>query len=312
MSVDVDAVTFELYGLRPGEFTAARDAYVARARREKDTAAAAAIGRLRKPTLGVWAANLLARSRPDQAEALLRLGLELRRAHRELDGRQLRALSHEQHQVIGALVREAEQLAAGAGERLRDAALREIEEILRRVLADDEAARQWASGCMAKAPTGVVGFDGLEPEPGAAPPPTAPAPPPAAPAPRRTAPAPARTAPASVPAPARTAGGREDAAARRAAEERRAERAAAREQAADAAAALHGADRRLAEAAAERDRAEGDADALRDELTALQPRVDAAREAKRLHRQAEQAQTKARRTAESAARRLEELDGSEG
>ncbi|WP_374777677.1 hypothetical protein OG756_37690 [Streptomyces sp. NBC_01310] len=308
MSVDVDAVTFELYGLRPGEFTAARDAYVARARREKDTAAAAAIGRLRKPTLGVWAANLLARSRPDQAEALLRLGLELRRAHRELDGAQLRALSHEQHQVIGALVREAGQLAAGAGERLRDAALREIEEILRRVLADEEAARQWASGCLAKAPTGVVGFDGLEPEPGAAPPP-------AAPAPRRTAPAPARTAPGSAPAPARTAGGREDAAARRAAEKHRAERAAAREQAADAAAALHGADRRLAEAAAERDRAEGDADALRDELAALQQRVDAARqtarEAKRLHRQAEQAQTKARRTAQSAARRLEELDGSE-
>ncbi|MFI1285712.1 hypothetical protein ACH4U5_34000 [Streptomyces sp. NPDC020858] len=185
MSVDVDAVTFELYGLRPGEFTAARDAYVARARREKDTAAAAAIGRLRKPTLGVWAANLLARSRPDQAEALLRLGLELRRAHRELDGGQLRALSHEQHQVIGALVREAGQLAAGAGERLRDAALREIEEILRRVLADEEAARQWASGCMAKAPTGVVGFDGLEPEPGAAPPPAAPAPRPTAPHPAR-------------------------------------------------------------------------------------------------------------------------------
>ncbi|MEJ8640805.1 hypothetical protein WKI68_03740 [Streptomyces sp. MS1.HAVA.3] len=196
MSVDVEAVTFELYGLRPGEFTAARDAYVARARREKDTAAAAAIGRLRKPTLGVWAANLLVRSRPDQAEALLRLGLELRRAHRELDGGQLRALSHEQHQVIGALVREAGQLAAAAGERLRDAALREIEEILRRVLADEEAARQWASGCMAKAPTGVVGFDGLEPAPGAAPTP-------AAPAPRRTAPPPLGRPPPPPPPPPR-------------------------------------------------------------------------------------------------------------
>lgn len=299
MSVDVEAVTFELYGLRPVEFTSARDAYVARARREKDTAAATAIGRLRKPTLGVWAANLLARSHPDQAEALLRLGLELRRAHRELDGGQLRALSHQQHQVIGALVREAGQLAAAAGERLRDAALREIEEILRRVLADEEAARQWASGCMAKAPTGTVGFEGLETAPGAAPTPSAPAS-------RRTAPA---------PTPVRAASSREDAEARRAAEERRARLAAAREQAVDAATALEDADRRLAEAAAERDRTEGDVDALGDELADLQQRVEAAREAtrdaKRLHRQAEQAQAKARRAAESAARRLEELDRSE-
>lgn len=41
--MDVDAVVLELYGLRPADFTAARDARAARARREKDTAAAAAI-----------------------------------------------------------------------------------------------------------------------------------------------------------------------------------------------------------------------------------------------------------------------------
>ncbi|MFI1447040.1 hypothetical protein [Streptomyces virginiae] len=48
--MDADAVIFEVYALRPADFTGARDAYVARARREKDTAAAATIGGLRRPT----------------------------------------------------------------------------------------------------------------------------------------------------------------------------------------------------------------------------------------------------------------------
>ncbi|MFF1783332.1 hypothetical protein [Streptomyces virginiae] len=41
---------FEVYVLRPADFTGARDAYVARARREKEIAAAATIGGLRRPT----------------------------------------------------------------------------------------------------------------------------------------------------------------------------------------------------------------------------------------------------------------------
>ncbi|MGW7330632.1 hypothetical protein ACWGIU_18965, partial [Streptomyces sp. NPDC054840] len=173
--MDVDAVIFELYGLRPADFTKARDAYVVQARREKDTAAAAAIGGLRRPNLAVWAANLLARTRPDLAEGLLDLGTELRRAHRELDGERLRALSHQQHRVIGALSGEAAQLAAGAGEGLRETALREVGVIFHGLLGDDDAARRWAAGRLAKPPPLTVGFEGLEPAPGAAPPPAAPA-----------------------------------------------------------------------------------------------------------------------------------------
>ncbi|MFD9165970.1 hypothetical protein ACFVZ8_28880, partial [Streptomyces sp. NPDC059558] len=144
--MDVDAVVLELYGLRPADFTAARDARAARARREKDTAAAAAIAALRKPTLAVWAANLLARTHPDRAEALLHLGTELRRAYRELDGAQLRALSHEQHRVIAALAAEAGHVAAGAGEQLRESVVREVEGIFHGLLADEGTARQWAAG----------------------------------------------------------------------------------------------------------------------------------------------------------------------
>ncbi|MFG2994845.1 hypothetical protein ACGFZK_37050 [Streptomyces sp. NPDC048257] len=297
MNVDVDAVIFELYGLKPADFTAARDAYVARARREKDTAAVAAIRGLRKPTLGVWAANLLARTHPDQAEALLRLGTELRRAHRELDGERMRALSHEQHGVIGALAGEAGELAAGAGERLSETVLGELAGLFHGLLADEDAARRWAAGNLAKAPTAGVGFDGLEPAPGVAPSPAAPAapvvpaPPPAAPAPRRKAAVPARPA---------------------ADDEARAARRAAEKEAADASVALRRAEEGLTEAASARHRAEADAADLRDELATLQQRAEearrTAREAKQLHRQAEQAHAKAARAAEKTARRLEQLD----
>ncbi len=276
--MDVDAVVLELYGLRPADFTAARDARAARARREKDTDSAAAIGALRKPTLAVWAANLLARTHPDRAESLLRLGTELRRAYQELDGAQLRALSHEQHRVIAALAAEAGHVAAEAGEPLRESVVREVEGIFHGLLADEETARQWAAGCLRKAPTAAVGFEGLEPAPGAAP--------------RRTAEDPAPPA-----ADKDTT-------------------AAAREQAAQASAALQTAEEHLSEAAAARDRAEADAAELRGELAALKERVETARraaqEAKRLHRQAEQARAKAERAAQKAARRLAEADRSGG
>ncbi|MGW6708764.1 hypothetical protein ACWGDE_28280 [Streptomyces sp. NPDC054956] len=44
--MDADSVAVELYGLRPSEFTAARDAYVAKARKAGDKPLAAAIGAL--------------------------------------------------------------------------------------------------------------------------------------------------------------------------------------------------------------------------------------------------------------------------
>ncbi|MFB6819993.1 hypothetical protein ACFCXA_00190 [Streptomyces virginiae] len=299
--MDADAVIFELYGLRPADFTAARDAYVAQARREKDTTAAATLRGLRRPTLAVWAVNLLARTRPDLAEALLRLAAELRRAHRELDGERLRALSHQQHQVIGALSAEAARRAAGAGERLRETALREVAEIFHGLLGDEDAARRWAAGSLAKPPPVTVGFEGLEPAPGATPPPVTRTPPPA----RVSAPAPASApaAPASPPpAPTRT-------------QAARARAAAAREDAAAASAALRRTERRLAEAAAAQDRAEDEAAALHEELSSVRQRIEAAgrvvRETRQAYRRAEQAHARAGRTAEKTARRLEELDRSE-
>ncbi|WP_051838025.1 hypothetical protein [Streptomyces sp. NRRL F-2580] len=170
--VDVDAVATELYGLRPEEFTAARDAHVAEARKAGERDTAKRIAALRKPTLAVWAVNLLARADADQARRLLELGRELRGAHRTLAGEDLRKLSHQQHVVIAAMATEARRLAGDAGQEVSEGVQREVEQILRTVLADPDAAEAWARGVLAKAPPQVVGFAELAPVdvPGAGPP----------------------------------------------------------------------------------------------------------------------------------------------
>jgi hypothetical protein len=129
--VDLDAVANELYRLPPGDYTAARDERALAARAAGNRALAAQIHGLRRPTQAAWASNLLVREQPDEAKRLLQLGQELRRAHQDLDGEQLRMLSAQQHQVISALARTARQLAAQAGQRISEAAQRDLDESVR-------------------------------------------------------------------------------------------------------------------------------------------------------------------------------------
>ncbi|WP_247195864.1 hypothetical protein [Streptomyces sp. GESEQ-35] len=163
MDLDLDAVADELYGLRPEDFTAARDTRAAAARTAGDRALAEQIGQLRRPSLSAWASNLLVREQPDQIEPLLRLGEALRQAHQDLDGAQLRTLSRQQRALIGALSRQAGQLAARAGHPISEDAQREIESTLHTVLADPEAAREWAKGRLVRPLTATVGFPAASP-----------------------------------------------------------------------------------------------------------------------------------------------------
>ncbi|MFG2667060.1 hypothetical protein ACGFY6_22805 [Streptomyces sp. NPDC048387] len=292
--MDVELVITELYGLRPDQFVAARDAYVAGARQEKDAAAARRIAALRKPTLALWAVGLFARARPAEAQALLQLGSRLRTAHRELDGAQLRTLSHEQHRVIGALAHDTAHMAREAGERISDSVLRAIEEIYRALLADEDVGRLWLEGRLTNTPKAPVGFEGVAPAPGAVP-----SSPPAAP---QTKPAPS----GPPPAPAR------DAAAERRAREHERRLQAARQAVSETRAAYEQAQAELAEAAAVLERAQDEAAAARDELHAVQLRVDAAQKAadaaRSRHDRAATASQKAGHAATSATRRLREAE----
>ncbi|MGW7378962.1 hypothetical protein [Streptomyces sp. NPDC054794] len=84
-------------------------------RPEGDRALAERIGKLRRPSLSAWASNLLVRQRPEEVETL-RLGEGVRRA------------------------------AARAGHPVGDGVEREVAATLHAVLADPDAAREWATG----------------------------------------------------------------------------------------------------------------------------------------------------------------------
>lgn len=169
--MDLDEVADELFGLRPGEFTAARNDRAQRARVGGQRELAARIRELRRPSLAAWASNLLVREQPEEVEPLLRLGAELRDAHRNLDGAELRALSRQQHQLVAAMARQAAELAAAAGTPLGDQARQELAQTLQAVLADPDSARTWAAGRLSKPLSVPVGFDAAAREAAQAPPP---------------------------------------------------------------------------------------------------------------------------------------------
>ncbi|MEU6934733.1 hypothetical protein AB0A05_37120 [Streptomyces sp. NPDC046374] len=154
--MDVEMIADELYGLTPNQFTAARDAYVAEARKAKDPAAAKAIAALRRPVAAAWAANLLARQQPQETARFLTLGENLREAHRTLDAEQLRTASRQQHQLVTTLARTAAALAGEAGQPVSDTVLQAIEQILHGVLAHPDVARQWAAGRLVRVPEATV------------------------------------------------------------------------------------------------------------------------------------------------------------
>lgn len=159
--MDFDAIADELYGMPPDAFTAARDRYAAAARQAGDRTLAGKLKELRRPTAAAWAGNLLVRHSRDQADALMQLGANLRQAHHELDGAQLRELTRQQHALVATLAQQAVRLAAEAGKRLGDTARREVEATLHAALADPEAARAWSAGRLDKPLTAPVGFPGV-------------------------------------------------------------------------------------------------------------------------------------------------------
>ncbi|MFF3014329.1 hypothetical protein [Streptomyces sp. NPDC057939] len=162
--MDVDEVIDALYAAHPSGFTAARTEAAARAKEEDGPEAARRIKAMRRPTLAAWASNLLVRSQPEEAEQFLQLAQALRSAHHALDGERLRALSHRQHVVIGALAREAGRLAAEAGSPISEPVVREVERILYAVLAGPEASAEWASGRLVRTPEPEPDFPAADPD----------------------------------------------------------------------------------------------------------------------------------------------------
>ncbi|MEV0707288.1 hypothetical protein [Nocardia aurea] len=152
----------DLYGLDPTDFVAARTELVAAAKKAGDGDLAEAIGRLRKPTISAWTVNLLARSAPEEVDALLGLGAALRKAQRELSGERLRALGAQRQQIVNALAERARALAAEHGRPVGEAVLCDVGRTLTAALADDDVASRISAGTLATA-ADYEGFGPLGP-----------------------------------------------------------------------------------------------------------------------------------------------------
>ncbi|WP_432985667.1 hypothetical protein [Dactylosporangium sp. CA-233914] len=143
------AVTARLYCAPPEDFIALRGEEVAKARSARDTALAAAIGKLRKPTVAAWLVNRLAHERPELVAQLLDLAEELRSAQRELRGADLRELSVRRRATVSALAREAVRLAEPS--RRAGLPVAEVEATFAAALADAEVASAVREGRLTKA-----------------------------------------------------------------------------------------------------------------------------------------------------------------
>ncbi|MGY2007563.1 hypothetical protein ACW9HJ_10320 [Nocardia gipuzkoensis] len=147
----VEDVAHDLYGLAPAEFVAARADRAAEAAQAGDKQLAAAIGKLRKPTLTAWAANMLARAAPGEVADLLRLGAALAAAQRKLSAERLRSLTAQRQQLVNALAKKAGALAAEHGHPVGEGVVREVGQTLAAALADPEVAERLRTGTLATA-----------------------------------------------------------------------------------------------------------------------------------------------------------------
>lgn len=157
--VDPDDAAEELYGLPRDDFVARRDELARATRAAGDRDAAAAIARLRKPSLAAWLANLLARDHPEEIGALEELGTSMRAAQDRLEGDALRTLSRQRHELVVSLVGRGRRLARDEGVRVGEPVLRELEQTVSAALADPGAARAFADGRLTTALEPGVGFD---------------------------------------------------------------------------------------------------------------------------------------------------------
>lgn len=146
--MDTGSVADHLYGLRPQEFTAARDATVKEARGAGERALAEEVKRLRRPSIGAWVCNLLTRQRSAEIDSLLELGAALRAAQTTLAGDDLRRLSAQRRQAVQGLGREAHLVAREAGQDVPASVIDEVQATLEAALADPEAAEALRSGTL--------------------------------------------------------------------------------------------------------------------------------------------------------------------
>ncbi len=160
----LDQAADELYGLPPGEFTAARDALVKRLRADKQRELAGEVKALRRPTLAAWALNQVVRNRRKDVEELLAAGEELREAQEQLvaggDRSGFQRAAARERELVAKLARDAAALAAEAGEGSSQGLEEKLVATLHAAALDEETAAEIGAGRVLRERQAVAGFGG--------------------------------------------------------------------------------------------------------------------------------------------------------
>ncbi len=157
--MDLEDIARELYALSPQEFTAARNAQVARLRSHGDRELSEEVRRLRRPSAGAWVLNLLAREHADEVEPVVALGARLREAMGVLGAAELRALDQQRRELTRAVAARAADHAAAAGQPVNAQVRGAVEESLRAGMVDEPAGRALLTGLLTETFTST----GLDP-----------------------------------------------------------------------------------------------------------------------------------------------------
>lgn len=156
-SPEFEEIAGKLYGLRPDEFTAARDERMAEAKAAGQRDLARELGKLRRPTQTAWLINQLWRDQQEQVEELLALTDEFGAAMAAGDGKLLQSLTVTRRELEGRLVQRAGSLAAEAELPASADTLREVQETLGAALVSADAAAEVRSGRLVR-PLTYSGF----------------------------------------------------------------------------------------------------------------------------------------------------------
>ena len=135
-AVDVDAELDRLYGLPLDEFTKARNELSARLKKAGETAAAAEVKALAKPSVPTWAVNQLARRRKRDVRALL----DAAERSRSGKAKPLREALDEQREALQRLTDDARELLEAERGGAPDAMVQRIASTLRAAASNPGSA----------------------------------------------------------------------------------------------------------------------------------------------------------------------------
>ncbi len=136
--------TDQLYGLALDRFIAERDALSRTLRSDGQRQEAAAVARLRKPSVAAWAVNQLARTQAGAMAELFAAGDELREVQSEVlagrrDAPALRAAVDQERAAVEALIARARGLLTSEGHELSPVVLDRVADTLNAAALDDDA-----------------------------------------------------------------------------------------------------------------------------------------------------------------------------